>query len=234
LIRDVAVGKGRHRLEISWHFGPEIQVHKENVFGVRNRDDRLAVLTVTGHRWSEEGHKDWCSPRYGQRQANLVVNFSTTADLPTAFVTLLVPLREAAQPGALIMVTNRQESGLKAYRYTVAEGAHEIYFAEPGEPWKSERWSSDAEFVYCRLDERNELRHLILCNGSWLSCAGKRLITCERKVNWCEVVSKAAGVDVFSSHPQVVKVEHPFGVVGHVADVLSGDTHLLPMTKESL
>ena len=66
LIRDVAVGEARHRLEISWHFGSEIQVQTENIFGVRNGDDRLAIITVSAHGWSEEGHKDWCSPCYGQ------------------------------------------------------------------------------------------------------------------------------------------------------------------------
>jgi len=234
LIRDVAEGEGRHRLEISWHFGPEIQVQKENVFGVRNADDKLAVLTAGGHGWSEEGHKDWCSPRYGQKQSNLVVNFAATAELPAEFVTLLVPLREAAQVGTLIRLTNREKSGVKTYRYEAIEGAHEIYFAERGEPWKSEKWSSDAEFVYCRLDQRNELQDLMLCNGTWVSSAGKRLVTCERKVTWCEVLSNEAGVEVFSSDREAVKVEHPFGTLSNTAEVISGDTQLPQMAKESL
>jgi hypothetical protein len=234
LIYDIAEGKGRHRLEISWHFGPEIQVQRENVFGVRNGDGGLAILTVGGHGWSEEGHKDWCSPRYGQKQANLVVNFSTIAELPAEFVTLLAPLREATQPGALTKLTDPQKSRVKTYRYEVAEGAHEIYFAQPGEPWKSEKWSSDAEFVYCRLDQRNDLRHLILCNGTWVSCSNRRLVTCKGEVNWCELLSHETGVEVFSSDREAVKVEHPFGIVSSTADVISGDPQLPQMAKESL
>ena len=216
LVRDLAHGKGRHRLEISWHFGPDMQVQKENVFGVRNGDERIALLTVDGHGWSEEGHKDWWSPAYGQKQSNLVLTFSTTAELPAEFVTLIMPMkRDALNEGNIIFdpATNH-EGGVKAYRFNTTDARHAIYFSNGGAAWKSDVWASDAEFVYWRIDAHDQLQHLILCNGTWVGVGQKRLVTCERRVSRCEVLSQGAGLEVFSSNLDAVKVQHPFSLEG--------------------
>jgi hypothetical protein len=235
LVRDIAVGQGKHRLEISWHFGPEMQVQKENVFGVRNGDERIALLSVEGHGWSEEAHKDWWSPSYGQKQSNLVLNFSTVAELPAEFVTLLVPLeRETLNAGKMICdPVENQQGGVKAYRVSTNDAVHSVYFGKPGEPWRSGIWTSDAEFLYWRTDERNQLQHLIVCNASWASAAGQRLITCERRVSRCEVVAKKDGVDTFSSHLDVVKVQHPFSFERVTAiSGIGGTAEVQEITKE--
>jgi heparinase II/III-like protein len=236
LVRDLAVGKGAHRLEISWHFGSEMQVQKENVFGVRNGDERMALLTVEGHGWSEEGHKDWWSPCYGQKQANLILNFSTTTELPAEFVTLLMPLeRQASNPGKITFYpATNQEGTVKAYRLNTAEAGQGIYFGKVGEAWKSDVWSSDSEFLYWRMDERNQLRHLILCNGSWAGMGEKRLVTCERKVTRCEVISKDTGLEISSSDLNAVKVQHPFSFVSFDAkNSVGGNAEVPEMAKES-
>ena len=236
LVRDVAAGTGKHRLEVSWHFGPEMQVQKENVFGIRNGEERIALLTVEGHGWSEEGHKDWWSPCYGQKQSNLVLNFSTVAELPAGFVTLLMPLgKEVLHPGRMTFnLSDNQEGGIKAYRLSTNDAVHGFYFARPGEPWKSGVWTSDAEFLYWRTDERNELQHLIMCNGSKVSAGERSLVTCEHKVSRCEVLAKQGGFDTFSSDPDAVKVQHPFslGTAMEIAGIRRA-AEVQEMTKES-
>jgi hypothetical protein len=52
LVRDLARGAGEHRLDISWHLGPEMQMHAENVFRVRGTASGLAVLCADKHGWS--------------------------------------------------------------------------------------------------------------------------------------------------------------------------------------
>jgi hypothetical protein len=52
LVRDLARGAGEHRLDISWHLGPEMQMHVENVFRVRGTASGLAVLCADKHGWS--------------------------------------------------------------------------------------------------------------------------------------------------------------------------------------
>jgi len=213
-----------------------MQVQKENVFGVRNGDERIALLTVEGHGWSEEGHKDWWSPCYGQKQSNLVLNFSTVAELPAEFVTLLMPLeRDASNPGKIILSpATDQEGRVKAYRLNTTHAGHGIYFGPAGEAWKSDGWASDAEFLYWHTDQRNQLRRLIFCNGSWVNAGEKRLATCERKVTRCEMLSEDTGLQIFSSDLDVVKVQHPFSVVKVDAkNGVGGNAELPEMAKES-
>ena len=236
LVRDVAVGKGQHRLEISWHLGPDMQVQKENVFGECNGGERIALLTVEGHGWSEEGYKDWWSPCYGQKQSNWVLNFSTVAEMPAEFVTLLMPLeREAVSAGKITLnPAMTREGGVQGYHLSAGEAGHGIYFGNAGEAWKSGVWASDAEFLYWRIDERNQLRHLIFCNGSWVSAGEKQLVACERNVSRCEVLSKETGLGIFSSDLGAVKVQHPFGFdTMNVINGLSGNAEVSEMAKES-
>jgi hypothetical protein len=231
MVRDLAMGEGQHRLEISWHLGPEMRLQKENIFGVRNGAERLAILTVTGHGWSEEVHKEWWSPCYGQKQPNTVLNFSTAARLPSEFVSLLVPLeRQSVNPGKMVCnLAENREAAVKAYRYTAADAEHGIFFSEAGESWKCGAWASDAEFMYWGVDQRNEVQHLIFCNGSWVDAGDKHLVNCQRKLNHCELLLKKTGMEIFSSERDAVTVQQPFRVlVGDAASGMSGKNSAVP------
>jgi Heparinase II/III-like protein/Heparinase II/III N-terminus len=236
VVRDLAVGEGQHRLEISWHLGPEMQLQQGNIVGVRNGEDQLAILTVEGHGWSQEGHKDWWSPCYGRKQPNMVLNFSTVARLPAEFVTLLVPLEVGTTDVGKIICDpskNREES-VKGYRCTTPDARHGFFFGKAGESWKSEAWASDAEFLYWAMDRHNQVRHLIFCNGSWVDVDDKRLVMCERKVSRCELLLEETGFNILSSSDQEsVSVQDPLSILTvHAAAVLpNGDAVVPDMAK---
>jgi Heparinase II/III-like protein len=232
-IRDVAAGEGHHNLEISWHFGPEIQVQKDNVFGVRNGDVRMAVLAAAAHGWSEEGHKDWFSPRYRQKQSNLVVNFATRAELPTEFATLLVPLdQQSAQIGKFVAVSSRESRGFaQEYRYVTPDGTHGMFFGEAGEPWKSGAWASDAEFLYLGLDSRAEVRHVILCNGSWIAMRDRHLLNSCGMVSCCELIVEGTAIRILPSARHSVSVSNPFDVSSCDAAIFNEDSAVSDLTE---
>jgi Heparinase II/III-like protein/Heparinase II/III N-terminus len=106
LVRDIAAGSGRHRLDLPWHFLDE-------------RD--LAILPPAGHPWSQSIERfDW-SPVYGRKEPAFVLRFSVETSLPAEFAVLLVP-REIA--GTFTQL------GPGVYHYEETHASHDFLFAE--------------------------------------------------------------------------------------------------------
>ncbi len=68
-------------------------------------------------------------------------------------------------------------------------------------------WGSDAEFLWWRLDRTRDEYTLVLCNGSYVDAAGRRVLSCGKTVSYAEVVSSGGKVEVFSSEPEGIVLE---------------------------
>ena len=79
---------------------------------------------------------------------------------------------------------------------------------EPG-PWVLGAWASDADFLYWSFDREREQYTLVLCNGSYADAGGRRVLTCDRRVSYAEVLSSATKVELFSSDPEHVALQQP-------------------------
>jgi hypothetical protein len=208
LVRDQACGTGKHRLDISWHLGPEMQLRAEHLFGVKGRSIGLAILCVDKHGWSQDVRKHVWSPVYGKKEPITVLNFGTDTALPAEFVTLLVPLEEAhALPGTLTSVSGEAASPVKAYLYTTPSEESSFIFAETGRTWSHGKLASDAEFVCWQKKREGEDELLIFCNGSYVEIVGRRVLGCEQKVTRCEMLSHDGRREVFSSDPKALVEE---------------------------
>ena len=206
LVRDVVEGQGKHRLDISWHLGEDMEWVRENVFQVKGASRGLALLPPQGHAWAAEIRTGEWSPVYGQKAPMTVVNFGTTAEVPAEFALLLVTL-EAAQgnPGSFARILAGQpDSGVIEYRYSPEDGEYSFLFGEPGEPWRQGVVSSDAGFV-CWSQMQSTM--LILCNGSYAAIQDGPEVRCGRHVSWAEVVIEENRRTVWSSDPEVVRKE---------------------------
>ena len=51
---------------------------------------------------------------------------------------------------------------------------------------------------------------LVLCNGSYADAGGQRVLSCDRRVSYAEVLSSAMKVDLFSSDPEHVVLPQSF------------------------
>jgi hypothetical protein len=208
LVRDLACGTGKHRLDITWHLGPEMQLRAENLFGVRGTSSGLAVLCADKHGWSEEVRKDVWSPVYGKKEPITVLSFGTDTALPAEFVTLLAPLEEAnALPGALTSMSGEAASPVKAYLYSTPLEECSFFFAEMGRTWSHGRLVSDAEFACWQKKREGKDELLIFCNGSYVEIDGLRILGCKKKVTRCEILSRDGRSDRFSSDPEALVEE---------------------------
>jgi hypothetical protein len=205
LVRDLAQGLGKHRLDIAWHLGPEMRLRTEHVFGVKGGSAGLSILCADKHGWAEEVRKDFWSPVYGKKEAITVLNFGTVTDLPAEFVTLLIPQREVeGASGKLTQVTTAPTT-VKTYLYSTPSEETFFFFAEENaNEWKVGTITSDAEFVCWQRRREGVEQLLISCNGSYVEIKGNRIVSCKRKISRCEVLVRDGHKEVYASDPEAV------------------------------
>jgi hypothetical protein len=207
LVRDVVEGQGRHRLDISWHLGQDMQLVGGNLFRVKGASQGLAIVPVQGQGWAEEVRKEAWSPVYGQKAPMNVLNFSTTAEMPAEFAFLLVTL-EDVRPAARSFTRiggGEADSAVTAYHYAEEGREYFFFFGTPGKPWSHHSVSSDAEFVCWNRSSGSSDHLLILSNGSYTKIADVADLRCRRAVRWCELVLQGGRKSVRSSNPEAVE-----------------------------
>ena len=208
LVRDLAQGVGKHRLDITWHLGPEMRMRAEYLFGVKGASAGLALLSANRHGWAQEVRTDMWSPVYGKKEPITVLNFGTVADLPSEFVTLLIPLEEIrGTPGKLMQIKVGGDMPVKGYHYRTPAEEYFFFFAAIGEPWIHERLASDAEFVCWQRKRDGESELLILCNGSYVEIDGRRVLGCKQTVSRCEMVIRDGRKEIHASEPEALLEE---------------------------
>jgi hypothetical protein len=205
LVRDLAKGKGEHRLDISWHLSPELQPQQANLFRAKELAQGLAILPVEEHGWTEEIRTNLWSPVYGQQLKTTVLNFGANIALPAEFVTLLVPVPEADRvPGTFTRFAPPEATSFVcAYRYAIPGKDYYFFFGRKQQSWKSGEVASDAEFVCLAVSAGKRGPDIILCNGSYAEVGGTRILSLKRVVTWCELIQDAAP-QVFGSEVEAL------------------------------
>ncbi len=205
-VRDIAAGRGRHCLDVSWHMGPDVQRVAANVFSPQGARLGLAIVPLEEWGWEEEVRKESWSPAYGQKARATVVNFRMVTNVPADFACVLVPLAEARRAARSLTRIGADDSGstVSSYRYAEEGRDYFFFFATPGRAWRQDPVSSDAEFVcWCRSTVSSD--HLLLMsNGSYTEIAGGPQMRCQQAVRWCEVVVQGGRRSVRSSNPETI------------------------------
>jgi hypothetical protein len=207
LVRDLVHGKGRHRLDISWHMGPDVQLYGDGLFRAKGRAEGFALLTVQGSKWSAETVSDVWSPVYGQKRSATVVIFGITADLPAEFVTLiwLLPQSVDLPPTLSQIVAEGSAPPVQGYSLVSEDGMWQFFFGE-GEPWLQGAIASDARFV-CWHSRTGDVEGmtLILCDGTYVEIEGERILACKHAVSRCEWLVRGGTATVFCSDPAAIE-----------------------------
>jgi hypothetical protein len=205
LVRDLALGKDQHRLDIAWHLGPDMRLRNERLFEVQGTSCGLAVLAPDRHGWSEQVRHEVWSPAYGKRDPAIVLNFGTVTDLAAEFVTLLIPLEQANEiPGTFSQIDVAPPMPVKAYFYRTSLEECFFFFAETGRRWSQGRVSSDADFVCWQKKRGGEDELLIFCNGSYVEIDGRRVVGCKRVISHCEMRNRPSGPEIRPSEPDAL------------------------------
>lgn len=211
-VRDRIEGMGRHKIEISWHLGQDLQLVEDGVFRLKGASLGLALLPAAAQGWAQEMSRESWSPVYGQKAPMPIVTFSKTFHGPDEFCILLVALEEAGtRPGTFTRLGDtKPDRSIDAYRFINEEQEVFFFFSkaesfpESGEIWREDAVSSDAEFVCWRRSLKSTEQRLILLNGSFAEISsvetdGGPQLRFTRNVSWAELTIHGNRREVFSS-----------------------------------
>jgi hypothetical protein len=215
LVRDLAYGGERHRLETAWHFAPDLRISEvdgSHIAFPREQGTgskiRLALVPAQDPAWTHEVAWDEISQVYGMKQPAQILRITADVPLPAECATLIAPLLHGAErPGKLIRLTASQtdEAGdVRGYRYDEPNGAHYLIFASGRGSWRLGPWTSDAEFVYCGIRD-GEIVQFIVCDGSFAKLDEKPVFTHARRIGHLEWLNQAGINRVFASEDAALR-----------------------------
>ncbi len=179
LVRDVATGRAEHDLELRWHFASDVVLRNGSAGELlasrpETSEPVLRFITPTESGWKTEIARALLSPAYGRYQPGAVVNSQARIQLPAETATALLVEGSAA---SLRTPVRMHAAIAEVAAYDLQEGAesHAFLFARDKQPWSFGSWSSDAELLYCRM-ENEKITQLIVIGGSSVAWNGQPLL----------------------------------------------------------
>ncbi len=205
LVRDQALGAGQHQLDLFWHLDPQLQPTAESEMSFCSSEAEVSIQGCKNHGWSQEVLSGEWSPAYGRREHHNVLHFGTIKNLPTEFVTLLLPSAGISSKVEKFARMDSASSEGEAVGYCVGTENHEhtIIFGS-GKPWTLFPWSSDAEFFYWGPSRETSHGRLICCHATYVEAMGKKIVHAQRPFSSCEIMSDGQGIRVMSSDNEAV------------------------------
>jgi uncharacterized heparinase superfamily protein len=189
LVRDVALGRTEHELEIRWHFAPDLDVRTVGAGRVEisragadastSSESTLSLIVPEETVWqtATEVSRTLISPAYGVLQPAPVVRCRARVLLPAETATALVPRSGATQSDSRL--ASSAQASVQVYELDDHDESHGFFFALGQEAWSFGPWSSDARVLYCRI-EKERLAHLILIGGTQVAWQERPLLSTAR------------------------------------------------------
>ena len=190
LVRDVALGRTEHELEIRWHFAPDLEVQVAGPGRVEisraeaghneSKEPALSLMVPEETAWqtSMEVSSALISPAYGAYQLAPMVRCHARVLLPAETATALLPWIGAVQ--SELRFSSTAQAAVRVYEVERRDNSQGFFFALGNEAWSFGPWSSDAQVLYCRI-EKEKLTHLILIGGSQAAWQGQPLLSAARQ-----------------------------------------------------
>ncbi|HMD15082.1 MAG TPA: alginate lyase family protein [Terriglobales bacterium] len=187
LVRDVALGRSEHELEIRWHFAPDLEVRVVGPGRVEVRVStagaasgasglRLIVPEETVWHTGTEVSRTLLSPAYGAFEPAPLVRCHARVLLPAETATALVPRSGPISPEDEPRLASMAQSAVQVYELDSHDESQGFFFALGDEAWSFGPWSSDARVLYCRI-ENERLAHLVVIGGKHVAFQGQPLLT---------------------------------------------------------
>jgi hypothetical protein len=179
LVRDVALGRAEHELELRWHFAPDLEVHAAGAgrveSGVSPSESRLTLIMPEETVWHTpmEVTKTLLSPAYGALQPAPLVRCHAHVLLPAETATVL--LQQSGPQSQEPRLASMAQATLQVYELDYHDESHGFFFALGDEAWSFGPWSSDARVLYCRI-EKEQLAHLVVIGGTNVAWQGQPLL----------------------------------------------------------
>jgi hypothetical protein len=180
LVRDVAIGGAEHDLELRWHFANDVQLREGGATELiasrhGSGEPGLRMIVTDDSDWKTEITRGLISPTYGCYQPAPVVHSVSRVKLPAETATALIAQPIAAQLEAPTRMARMHNAAVEVYELQSGDQSHGFFFSHDNQPWAFGPWSSDAELLYCRIQDE-KLEQLIVIGGSSVAWQGEPLL----------------------------------------------------------
>ena len=188
LVRDVALGRAEHEVEIRWHFAPDLEVQSVgggrveiSRAGAASGESALSLIVPEETAWqtATEVSGTLLSPAYGAFQPAPLVRCHARVLLPAETATALVPssrtIRQAGEPLIERRFASMMEEAVQVYKLDYHDENQGIFFALGDQGWSFGPWSSDARVLYCQIEEE-KLAHLVVIGATHVTWQGQPLL----------------------------------------------------------
>jgi hypothetical protein len=184
LVRDVALGRAEHELEIAWHFAPDLEARlvgagrvQVSTPGAAPGESSAAALSLivpedTPWQRGTEVTSTRISPAYGAYISAPLVRCRARVLLPAETATAVVPQQGTARRESRMTATAR--AGVQGYELEYHDGRQAFFFALGDALWNFAPWSSDAQVLYCQ-SEKDKLVHMVAIGGTFVAWQGETL-----------------------------------------------------------
>ena len=191
LVRDVVLGEGEHSVDLFWHIAPGFLPRRESsgtILFEHADGSRFALLTTDSSGWIKNLRKAGGRQYMAKREPAPVVHLSRQSALPTeCYSMFLAPCTADKSLGRLVPTKNISSAcSISVCTYERLSETYEMVFSESKQTWRAGRIESDARFLYCAFDAEKQIRHFILCDGSFMKLAGQLIFATEHAVAFHE------------------------------------------------
>jgi hypothetical protein len=206
-VRDQVLGSGERQLDLFWHIAPALRALAGPEHVYLGEAGGLRFVTDEDSRWVDSVEQQPGSAVYGEKTTHSVLHFSTRAQLPAEFVTVLIPVANAAASDHKLVriAPSASLSPVVGHHYKTAHDKHCIFFGQ-GQPWKLDYWGSDADLLYWERAGDGSAHILVCCHATYVEWGEERIMTAKRPVSRCEIVGRANQFDVVSTDSEAVAV----------------------------
>ena len=180
LVHDVAIGKAEHNLELRWHFASDVSICQAGAGElVASRPGAegpvLRIITPAETAWKAGITRGLLSPAYGRYQSAPLACSEARVKLPAEMATALIVQSQATQTREPARMAGMHHAAVEVYELHDGGRSYGFFFARGQQPWSFGPWASDAELLYCRL-ENEKIVQLIVIGGSSVTWQGQVLL----------------------------------------------------------
>jgi hypothetical protein len=194
LVRDVAAGQAEHDIEVRWHFATDLDVQAVGEGRVEISEtsapgpgERLCLIIPEETVWhaSTEVSRTLHSPAYGAMQPAPLVRCGARVTLPAELATAVLSRSGASGRNSEPRMASMLHASVQVYELEYHDESQGFFFALSEAAWNFGPWSSDAQVLYCRI-EQERLTHLVVIGGTHVAWEGKPLMTANAPFDFFE------------------------------------------------
>ncbi|MFZ3340242.1 MAG: hypothetical protein WA213_05125, partial [Terriglobales bacterium] len=158
--------------------------HRED----EENNSSLALILPNQAGWSTSIALGRISPAYGRVESAPTLRSAARVKLPAEIATALIAggrANASHSAGSGQSMSSTREAAVQVYELRDDADHHAFFFARGKQPWSSGPWSSDAEVLYCRV-ENEKLAHFIVIGGSSAAWRGEALLNADGPFHFFE------------------------------------------------